>query len=112
MTGVVYKITCRDCGDEYIGETARPLNVRAKEHMDGMRRLKESTALGSHRMRKHNGGGFEVTVEVVAQESELWARKTLEAFWIQVTDPKMNRREECLAITRELRPYIRLAFPQ
>uniref|UniRef100_A0A7I4Y8Y3 Reverse transcriptase domain-containing protein n=1 Tax=Haemonchus contortus TaxID=6289 RepID=A0A7I4Y8Y3_HAECO len=111
MSGVVYKITCRDCGDEYIGETARPLHVRVKEHIDGMKRLNESTALGSHRIQKHNGGVFEVTVEVVAQESQLCACKTLEAFWIQVTDPKMNRREECLAITRELRPYIKLAFP-
>ncbi|XGW17788.1 hypothetical protein V3C99_002406, partial [Haemonchus contortus] len=111
MTGVVYRITCRVCGDEYIGETARPLHVRVKEHMYGMRRLKKSTALGSHRIQKHNGDDFEVTVEVVAQESQVCARKTLEAFWIQVTNPKMNRREECLAITRELRPYIRLAFP-
>ena len=112
MSGVVYKITCRDYSEEYIGETARPLHVRIKEHIDGIRRLKKSFVLGSHRIRKHNGGIFEVTVKVVAQESELCARKSLKAFWIQVTDPKMNCREECFAITRELRPYIRLAFPQ
>uniref|UniRef100_A0A7I4Z1I4 GIY-YIG domain-containing protein n=1 Tax=Haemonchus contortus TaxID=6289 RepID=A0A7I4Z1I4_HAECO len=99
---MVYKITCRDCRDEYIGETARPLHVRVKEHIDGMRRLKESTALGSHRNRKHNGGVLEVTVEVVAQATELCARKTLEAFRIQLTDPEINRKEKCLAITREL----------
>ncbi|XGW03292.1 hypothetical protein V3C99_014911 [Haemonchus contortus] len=112
MSGVVYKITCRNCGDEYIGETARPLHVRIKEHLDGMNRSRESTALGAHRVQNHNGGVFEVTVEVVAQEPQLCARKSLEAFWIQATNPKMNRREECLTITRELRPYIRLAFPQ
>ncbi|XGW34489.1 hypothetical protein V3C99_018419 [Haemonchus contortus] len=112
MSGVVYKITCRDCGNEYIGETARPLHVRIKEHIDGTKRLKGSTALGTHRIQKQNGGVFEVTVEVLAQESQPCARKTLEAFWIQVTNPKMNRREECLAITRELRPYMKLAFPQ
>uniref|UniRef100_A0A7I4YWR5 C2H2-type domain-containing protein n=1 Tax=Haemonchus contortus TaxID=6289 RepID=A0A7I4YWR5_HAECO len=75
MSGVVYKITCRGCGDEYVGETARPLHVRVKEHIDGMRRMKESTALGSHRIRKHNRGVFEVIVKVVAQESEFCARK-------------------------------------
>lgn len=89
--------------------TARPLLVRIKKHIDGMKQTTEFTAWGSHRIQKHNGGIFEVNVEVVAQESRLCARKTLENLWIQVTDPRMNRSKECIAITRKLQPYMILA---
>ena len=95
ITGVVYKIICNSCGDEYIGETARPLHVRLKEHIDGKSRSRTSTALGAHRVQKHDGDDFEIRVEVLAQESQLFARKSLEAFWIQFIHPKMNRKE-CL----------------
>ncbi|KAK6726986.1 hypothetical protein RB195_004969 [Necator americanus] len=33
------------------------------------------------------------------------ARGTLEAFWINAKSPKMNRKEECLAVTKELALY-------
>ena len=49
-TGVVYRISCRKCGDDYIGETGRPLNVRIKEHLDGKARSRISTPLGCHRL--------------------------------------------------------------
>ena len=31
-TGVIYKITCKDCGDYYLGKTARSLKIRCQEH--------------------------------------------------------------------------------
>ena len=43
--GVVYLITCKECNDEYIGETARPLCVRIKEHLDGKIKQRRSTVL-------------------------------------------------------------------
>uniref|UniRef100_A0A7I4Z2F8 DUF4387 family protein n=1 Tax=Haemonchus contortus TaxID=6289 RepID=A0A7I4Z2F8_HAECO len=57
-----------------------------------------STALGAHRVETHYGADFEVTAEVLARESQTPTQKILEAFWIQVTRPKLNRREECLTI--------------
>jgi len=30
----VYKVTCRDCGSSYIGQTGRSISVRLKEHLD------------------------------------------------------------------------------
>uniref|UniRef100_A0A7I5EDX8 Uncharacterized protein n=1 Tax=Haemonchus contortus TaxID=6289 RepID=A0A7I5EDX8_HAECO len=86
-----------------------PLYVRVKEHLEGKARSRPSTALGCHRLQSHNGDDFEVIVEVVARETQTAASKTLEAFWIRVRHPKMNRRGGCVAITRELTPYVELA---
>ncbi|XGW34520.1 hypothetical protein V3C99_018438, partial [Haemonchus contortus] len=86
-----------------------PLHVRVRELLEGKARSRSSTALGCHRFESHIGDDFEVIVEVVARETQPAASKTLEAFRIRVRHPKMNRREECVAITRELTPYVRLA---
>ncbi|KAK6744832.1 hypothetical protein RB195_011507 [Necator americanus] len=85
-------ISCEQCGDEYIGETARPLCVRIKEQLEGKKKSCDSTALGGHRVRCHNGEDFEVKITISEREPGIAARKT---------GPKMNRKEESLCITRE-----------
>lgn len=35
--GVVYKITCRICGKNYVGQTGRLLNTRIEEHKSDVR---------------------------------------------------------------------------
>ncbi|EYC42711.1 hypothetical protein Y032_0521g2875 [Ancylostoma ceylanicum] len=109
-SGIIYLISCSECGDEYIGETARPLCLRIKEHLEGKARSRESTPLGAHRLHRHGGADFGVKVSILAHEQQISARKSLEAFWIHAKNPKMNRKEECLSITRELAPYIRMLF--
>ncbi|KAK6735398.1 hypothetical protein RB195_018548 [Necator americanus] len=42
----------KECGDEYIGETARLLCIRINEHLDGKTKSCDSTALGGHRALK------------------------------------------------------------
>ena len=91
--------------EEYIGETGRPLCSRVKEHLDGLKRSRPATPLGSHRLQCHGGVEFEVTVRILMREPQTSARKTLEAFWIGARNPKMNRKDECLAITNELAPF-------
>ena len=109
-SGTVYLITCLSCGDEYIGESARALSVRIREHLVGKEKSRCSTPLGAHRVRNHAGADFEVSVKILAYEARTPARKTLEAFWIRAQNPKMNRKDECLTITRELEPYLGQIF--
>ena len=106
--GVVYLMTCQQCGEEYVGETSRPLCVRVREHLDGLRKSKICTPLGDHRLRCHGGTVFEVTVTILAREPEISARRTLEALWIAAKTPKINRKDECVAVTRELAPFVDL----
>ncbi|EYC18662.1 hypothetical protein Y032_0026g1298 [Ancylostoma ceylanicum] len=104
-SGVIYLITCKLCGEEYIGETGRPLGVRIQEHLDGLQKSKLTTPLGTHRRQRHDDGEFGVDISILAREVEISARKTLEAFWIFAKSPKMNRKDECIAITNELAPF-------
>ena len=49
QSGVIYRIKCKECDGEYIGETARQLNIRTKENQANVRygRMKRS-ALAEH----------------------------------------------------------------
>ena len=58
--GTVYSISCLKCGEEYIGETGRPLCVRAKEHLDGTEKSRISTPLGAHKIWTHAGEHIDV----------------------------------------------------
>ena len=81
-SGTIYLITCDICGDEYIGETGRPLCVRIKEHLDGKRKIKENTPLGAHRIRSHGGGDFDIKVTILAQDAK--TRKILRAKFLRL----------------------------
>ncbi|KAK6732228.1 hypothetical protein RB195_016547 [Necator americanus] len=105
VSGVVYLISCKTCGDQYIGETGRPLCIRIKEHLRGMKQSNAATPLGVHRRQCHENVPFCVAVTILSYEPEIIARRTLEAFWINAKGPKMNRKEECLAVTNELALY-------
>ncbi|EYC41748.1 hypothetical protein Y032_0558g3424 [Ancylostoma ceylanicum] len=105
VSGVVYLITCKSCGDQYIGETERPLCIRIKEHLDGMTRSRITTAHGGHRRHNHGNISFEVAVTISSLEPEIIAKHYIEAFWITAKNPKMNRKEECIAVINELALY-------
>ncbi|EYB86196.1 hypothetical protein Y032_0283g1309 [Ancylostoma ceylanicum] len=105
ISGTIYLITCQACGDEYIGETGRPLCVRIKEHLDGLSKSKTATPLGTHRRLCHENSEIQIGVTILSREPEIIARKTLETFWITARSPKINRKDECIAITKELALY-------
>ena len=50
---VVYKATCRRCGEDYIGGTGRPLSARVVEHERSQRLGNTKSALGRHLTKEH-----------------------------------------------------------
>ena len=103
---MIYQIECHTCGHTYIGETGRPLGVRIYEYLSGMRRNSLATALGRHKTEEHDGNNFEIKCTILAQETEISARKALEAFWISSRNPRMNSRDECPSIANEFLPFM------
>ena len=84
-TGVIYNIKCRDCNQEYIGETGRTLGTRIDEH-----RKTASSAVNEH--MSTTGHRIEWNkVKVIDSEPNEHRRKTKEAIHIRQRRPAMNR---------------------
>ena len=66
------------------------------------------TPLGKHRVEAHNGNDFEIKRMILAHESEISARKAVEAVFIRTRNPTMNNKNECLSIANDLVPFISL----
>ncbi len=87
--GVVYSLTCKKCNKEYIGETARSLETRHKEHTDGKH---PSSAINEHLTT--SGPGHSVQIEdakILAVEDNIHARRLREAMKIHKRLPVLNR---------------------
>ena len=88
MKGVVYKVDC-DCGDTYIGETNRTLEVRLKEHKRAVK-----TQLSNNGIAVHvNKTGHDIqwnSAQVIEQEPMWWKRRYKEALRIQAASNTMN----------------------
>ena len=48
LSGVAYKINCKDCSLCYVGETGRDLNTRLREHKDSVRLGRTNNACFKH----------------------------------------------------------------
>ena len=84
--GTVYHITCDDCSDDYVGESARALNKRLKEHTDGKHfsAVSEHTAATGHNITPSN-------TKIIARASGFHPRKIHEALEIHKRRPSLNR---------------------
>ena len=53
-TNIIYKLTCI-CGDEYVGETSKEVQIRAKQHLKALINKKpELSSFAEHYISKHN----------------------------------------------------------
>ena len=85
--GLVYSFTCKECQNEYIGETARTLGTRFKEHTDGKH---PNSAIQEHIAKT----GHQATIEdikIISKEDKDFQRKIREAVTIHQRKPNLNR---------------------
>jgi hypothetical protein len=87
--GVIYKISCPECEDTYIGETSRAMDVRLKEHQR-TRGKTPPTAVGDH-IKKHDHDIDMDHVQIIGREEQFWNRKIREAIEIKTQHPSLNR---------------------
>ena len=78
--GCVYKLTCEDCGESYIGETGRKLDVRMSEHQRYVRN-KEGSAIAEHICNTGHKVDF-TSPTVLKYEDNLIKRNIYESIFI------------------------------
>ena len=86
--GVVYKIHCKDYEEDYIGEKARPFEIRLKQH-DNIRRA-STTAVGQHLRDTNYTLDFSSHL-IIAREDEALKRRIRKAIEMHSQTPKMER---------------------
>ena len=81
--GVVYEIQCPQCPAQYVGETARTLETRMKDHL---KQKSQWTAVGEpeHPIKMDD-------VKVIAPEDNIWRCKIRESIEIRTRHPAINR---------------------
>ncbi|XP_078361564.1 uncharacterized protein LOC144645923 [Oculina patagonica] len=84
-TSMVYDITCNDCGEHYIGETARTLEKRLGEHQK-----QATSAIQEHQSQANLQIDWE-GVKILDKESVEVKRKIKEAIHIRRQRPTLNR---------------------
>ena len=85
---MVYKIQCKDCEEDYIGEMPRPFGVRLKER-DNIRRV-STIAVGDHLMDTGHTLDFSSSL-IIARENDTFKSRIKEAIEIHCQTPTMNR---------------------
>ena len=87
-TGVVYKITCKDCPSMYTGETKRPLFMRLDEHNKG-----KTAVITTHSNTLHHTFNFEKP-EVIDEEANWGKRKLSESMQIHLHHQNINLKQD------------------
>ncbi|XP_072021883.1 uncharacterized protein [Amphiura filiformis] len=83
-SGAVYGLQCADCDSTYVGESARPLRNRLKEHERPSSPVGERAMRAKHRIDWDN-------VRVLDRESDWYRRGVREAIHIKRRDCNLNR---------------------
>ena len=93
---VVYQLKCKECPEQYVGETGRFLETRLEEHNGEARRQELDKPWGQHFRTTHPGCKLNYgqsafsAVEVIGREPDRARRKLREAIEIRDAKPHVN----------------------
>ena len=98
---IVYAIQCKECKDQYYGETARNGHTRGIEHVEDAESMndekREKSVLLRHINEKHEGKKVEFDMKVIrSYQHDPLARQCSEAVWIKSIEPnkRINNKQE------------------
>jgi hypothetical protein len=84
--GVIYKITCNNCQQVYVGETSRHLRHRIKEHKTAVEQSRtDKSAVAGHCLDTGHTISWD-TIQVLATEQDYHKRLVAESFFISKND--------------------------
>ena len=87
-SGIINSLQCNHiaCNEEYIGETARALRERSKEH------LKQPSPIHAH--IQHTGHNIKDSIfNIIGREEWNQARTIKESIFIRVNNPTLNQKK-------------------
>ena len=58
--GITYEIQCEECGDKYIGESARNGYTRGREHLQEYKNKSKNSIMHRHVNEKHSNSNREI----------------------------------------------------
>ena len=87
---VAYNIPCLSCPKSYIGQTARLLEIRVKEHRAAVKKCETATSAVAERVWVEHHQMDWNSVTILAREANKDQRCCLESWFIQ-NNPIMNR---------------------
>src|SRR5258705_11169182 len=87
--GDIYKITCKDCGLSYVGESGRPIKTRLAEHTRAIRNGDLTYATATH--AKNFGHVFDMDNVKILNNRRNWNQRLwLEATYIHTNFRRLN----------------------
>ena len=86
----VYKITCKNCNQHYIGSTTRFTHDRIREHLNN-----NNSSVKKHISLCQNKGYKSIEIKTIVYENYPANLRLFEALYIRKCKPALNSREEC-----------------
>ena len=88
-SNVLYEFTCQQCPAVYIGETARNLYSRGREHNSNYQKRQQESFMQKHQLEAHNGMEADFSAKVLSSYKDSLSRQIAEGVHIRRCDKQI-----------------------